>query len=206
VTRKSAIPKAALAQPAPDDIPFWKRKTLEEMTRAEWESLCDGCGRCCLNKLEEEGTQRIFFTDVACKLLDHDSCRCKDYRNRLKKVPDCVGLTPAEVRELDWLPPTCAYDLLAKGKDLYWWHPLVSGDPETVHSAGISVRGRVGACESQVPDEELENWIVSWPGKVPRSGARSAGPDAKKRAGRGVAGAPAKQPAKALRPRPKSSV
>ena len=99
-----------------DDTPFWKRKTLEQMTAREWESLCDGCGRCCLNKLEEDGTGKIFFTDVACKLLDHDTCRCKDYRNRLKKVPDCVGLTPAEVRELDWLPPTCAYDRSRQGQ------------------------------------------------------------------------------------------
>jgi uncharacterized cysteine cluster protein YcgN (CxxCxxCC family) len=116
---------------------------------------------------------------VACKLLDHDTCRCTDYRNRLKKVPDCVGLTPAEVRVLDWLPPTCAYDLLAKGKDLYWWHPLVSGDPDSVHAAGISVRGRVGACESQVPDEELGNWIVSWPGRVPKGRGRKAAAGAK---------------------------
>ena len=145
------------------------------MTKPEWESLCDGCGRCCLNKLEDEETgSASIFTDVACKLLDHDTCRCKDYKNRLKKVPDCVLLTPEEVRELDWLPPTCAYDLLAKGKDLYWWHPLVSGDPETVHSAGISVRGRVGACESQVPDEQLEKWIVNWPGKLPKAAGEAA--------------------------------
>jgi hypothetical protein len=173
--------------PAADDTPFWKRKTLEEMTAREWESLCDGCGRCCLNKLEEEGTEKIFFTDVACKLLDHETCRCKDYRNRLKKVPDCVGLTPAEVRTLDWLPPTCAYDLLAKGKDLYWWHPLVSGDPETVHIAGISVRGRVGACETKVPDDQLENWIVSWPGRMPKAAAKPDASSAKKRAGRAAA-------------------
>lgn len=152
--------------------PFWKRKTLDEMTAAEWESLCDGCGRCCLNKLEEEGSDRTYFTDVACRLLDHESCRCKDYENRLEKVPDCVLLTPQTVREIPWLPPTCAYALLARGRDLYWWHPLVSGDPETVHAAGISVRGRVGACESQVPDDELENWIVNWPGRVPRARAK----------------------------------
>jgi uncharacterized cysteine cluster protein YcgN (CxxCxxCC family) len=182
-----------------DDTPFWKRKTLEQMTPREWESLCDGCGRCCLNKLEEEGTEKIFFTDVACKLLNHDTCRCTDYKNRLKKVPDCVGLTPAEVRILDWLPPTCAYDLLAKGKDLYWWHPLVSGDPDTVHAAGISVRGRVGACESQVPDEELENWIVSWPGRLPKAAAKPAASSAKKRAGRAAALA-VKRTAKSARP------
>jgi uncharacterized cysteine cluster protein YcgN (CxxCxxCC family) len=172
-----------------DSPPFWKRKTLEEMTPAEWESLCDGCGRCCLNKLEEDGSDKTFFTDVACRLLDHDTCRCKDYANRLALVPDCVGLTPAEVRQIPWLPPTCAYDRLAKGKDLPWWHPLVSGDPETVHLAGISVRGRVGACESQVPDEELESWIVSWPGKVPRAAAKPAGSRAEKRAGRRVVAA-----------------
>jgi uncharacterized cysteine cluster protein YcgN (CxxCxxCC family) len=151
-----------------DAVPFWKRKTLEEMTQAEWESLCDGCGRCCLNKLEEEDTGKLFFTDVACKLLDHDTCRCKDYPNRQKLVSDCEMLTPQNLRELDWLPPSCAYALLAKGRDLYWWHPLVSGDPETVRAAGISVHGRIGACESQVPDEELENWIVNWPGKLPK--------------------------------------
>jgi uncharacterized cysteine cluster protein YcgN (CxxCxxCC family) len=184
VTRKTVTRKTVT-----DDTPFWKRKTLEQMTAREWESLCDGCGRCCLNKLEEEGTAKIFFTDVACKLLDHDTCRCTDYRNRLKTVPDCVGLTPAEVRILDWLPPTCAYDLLAKGKDLYWWHPLVSGDPDTVHFAGISVRGRVGACESQVPDAELENWIVSWPGKVPKAAAKPAASGAKAAAAVGVKGA-----------------
>lgn len=157
------------------DIPFWKRKTLEQMTKVEWESLCDGCARCCLNKIEDEDTGKLYFTDVACKLLDHDGCRCKDYRNRQKKVPDCVRLTPQEVRDIDWLPPTCAYDLIAKGKDLYWWHPLISGDPDTVHQAGVSVRGRVGASESDVPDAELEHWIVKWPGQVPRAASRAAG-------------------------------
>lgn len=169
--RKTPL-RARDAAPQPraraEAVPFWKRKTLEEMTPAEWESLCDGCGRCCLNKLEEEDTGKLFFTDVACKLLDHDTCRCKDYPNRQKLVSDCEMLTPQNLRELDWLPPSCAYALLAKGRDLYWWHPLVSGDPETVRAAGISVHGRIGACESQVPDEELENWIVNWPGKLPK--------------------------------------
>lgn len=157
------------------ELPFWKRKTLEQMTPAEWESLCDGCGRCCLNKLEEEDTGKLFFTDVACKLLDHGTCQCKSYKTRFKKVPDCVLLTPKEVRSINWLPPTCAYDLLAKGKDLYWWHPLVSGDPDTVHKAAVSVRGKVGASEADVPDAELENWIVKWPGQVPR-GAKAKEP------------------------------
>ncbi len=185
------------------DTPFWKRKTLEQMTKAEWESLCDGCARCCLNKLEDEATQRIHFTDVACKLLDHDSCRCKDYPKRLKKVPDCVLLTPAEVRSINWLPPTCAYDLLAKGRDLYWWHPLVSGDPDTVHAAGISVRGRVGACESNVPDEQLENWIVKWPARLPKAAAAAAAPGAKMAA---ASGAKKSVKAKAAAPTVRASV
>jgi uncharacterized cysteine cluster protein YcgN (CxxCxxCC family) len=172
-------PSLRPAPPAPE--PFWKTKRLEEMTPAEWESLCDGCGRCCLNKLVEEGSDKTLFTDVACKLLDHDTCRCKDYDNRLKTVEDCVLLTPESLREITWLPPSCAYVLLAKGRDLYWWHPLVSGDPDTVHTAGVSVKGRVGACETQVPDEELEKWIVSWPGKLPR-GARGTASNVKRRA------------------------
>lgn len=186
----SAAASSAPATPAgADERPFWQRKTLSEMTDAEWESLCDGCGRCCLNKLEDEDTGRTFFTDVACRLLDWDTCRCKDYRNRQKKVPDCVRLTPRNVRRIVWLPPTCAYDLLTKGRDLYWWHPLVSGDPDTVHAAGISVRGRVRAGEETVPDEELENYIVSWPGQVPRSGSKAAAPGRKP-----AAAAPIKTP------------
>jgi uncharacterized cysteine cluster protein YcgN (CxxCxxCC family) len=177
-TPETARAPALRAAPA-QDPPFWKTKTLEQMTGAEWESLCDGCGRCCLNKLVEEGSDKTLFTDVACKLLDHDTCRCKDYANRLAQVEDCVPLTPETLREITWLPPTCAYVLLAKGRDLYWWHPLVSGDPDTVHAAGISVKGRIGACETQVPDEELEKWIVAWPGKVPK---KATAADAKTRA------------------------
>jgi uncharacterized cysteine cluster protein YcgN (CxxCxxCC family) len=134
-------------------VPFWRRKAMSEMTRAEWESLCDGCGRCCLNKLIDEDTNATVYTDVSCKLLDCTSCRCSDYAHRQAKVKDCVRLTPRNVRRLKWLPPTCAYRLVAEGKDLAWWHPLVSGDPETVHTAGISVRGRVAASEKDVPDE-----------------------------------------------------
>ncbi len=156
----------------PDDIPFWRRKTLAEMSEAEWESLCDGCARCCLNKLEEEDTGRIFFTDVGCRLLDAKSCRCRDYANRSKEVEDCVRLTPRNVTTLAWLPPTCAYRLVAEGRDLYWWHPLVSGDPESVHIAGVSVRGRVGASEDEVADEELEDRIVNWPMRMPKAARR----------------------------------
>jgi uncharacterized protein len=149
--------------------PFWRRKTLEEMSRDEWESLCDGCGRCCLNKLEDDESAAVtFYTDVGCRLLDGDSCRCRNYKDRLQLVDDCVRLTPQNLNRIKWLPPSCAYVLLAEGRDLYWWHPLVSGDPETVHAAGVSVRGRVQASELDVPDHELENHIVSWPVKLPR--------------------------------------
>lgn len=143
-------------------VPFWKRKTLTEMTATEWESLCDGCGRCCLNKFEEERTKKIFYTDVACKLLNTDSCRCSDYKNRTKKVKDCLVLSPAMMPEMNCLPPTCGYRLVDEGKDLAWWHPLVSGRKQTVHEAGISVSGR---CISEVgmTDAQIEERIVSWP-------------------------------------------
>src|SRR4051812_29697059 len=164
--------------PAPDAAPFWKRKSLEEMTNSEWESLCDGCGRCCLVKLEDaDAPARTYFTDVGCTLLDGQACRCTDYPNRTKKVHDCVRLTPRNVRKIVWLPPTCAYRLLADGGDLYWWHPLVSGDPDTVHSAGISVRGKVKATEDEVPDAELEDHIVSWPLRLPKGARGKRRPD-----------------------------
>jgi uncharacterized cysteine cluster protein YcgN (CxxCxxCC family) len=171
-TKRVSMPahKPALkpATETADDRPFWRRKAMRDMTQAEWESLCDGCGRCCLNKLQEEGSDRTFYTDVGCRLLDPQSCRCKDYKHRAAKVKDCVTLTPRNINRISWLPPTCAYKLVAAGRDLYWWHPLVSGDPETVHAAGVSVRGKVGASEVDVPDKDLEDHIVSWPLKWPK--------------------------------------
>jgi uncharacterized protein len=143
----------------PADIPFWKQKQLQEMTLQEWESLCDGCARCCLVKLEDEDTGKIHFTSAACKLLDAGECRCTDYQNRTSRVPDCVQLTPENVGELNWLPNTCAYRLLAEGKDLAWWHPLVSGRPETVREAGISVAGRTRS-EELFAEDEL--WTLRW--------------------------------------------
>lgn len=143
------------------DAPFWKRKTLSEMTRAEWESLCDGCGKCCLVKLQDPDTDEIAYTDVACKLLDGATCRCSDYARRKKRVPDCVVLTPALVADLSWMPTTCAYRLIREGRDLAWWHPLVSGDPNTVHEAGMSARGRV-ISETLVEDSELPEHVVDW--------------------------------------------
>ena len=124
-----------------DDAPFWKTKSLSEMSKSEWESLCDGCGRCCLNKLEDEDTGEYLYTKAACKLLDLKTCQCTDYVNRAGVVPDCVTLTPKNVGELGWLPSTCGYRLLAEGKPLAWWHPLVSGKPDTVIEAGIHVAG-----------------------------------------------------------------
>lgn len=147
---------------------YWQKKELEDMTRAEWEALCDGCGRCCLVKFEDEDTGAIAYTDVGCTLLDGDTCRCRDYKNRQKKVADCVRLTPEVVRTLKWLPPTCAYKLLAEGEDLPDWHPLITGDPDSVHRAGISVRKRISASEEDLTIEELERRIVRWPMRGPR--------------------------------------
>jgi uncharacterized cysteine cluster protein YcgN (CxxCxxCC family) len=138
------------------------------MTKAEWESLCDGCGRCCLVKLEDEDTGDIYFTDVTCKLFDAETCRCTDYAHRRRRVRDCIKLTPASARDLSWLPPSCAYRLIAEGRDLAWWHPLISGSPSSVHEAGISVRGRVRLSETQVLLEDYPAHIVEWPGKRPR--------------------------------------
>lgn len=141
-------------------VPFWRAKPLEAMSPAEWESLCDGCGRCCLHKLEDVDSGDVYFTDIACRLLDLGTCRCTDYANRARRVPDCLTLTPAAVRKMIWLPSTCAYRRLAEGRDLADWHPLVSGDPDSVHRAGISVRGRA------VPEAgagDPEDRIVDWP-------------------------------------------
>lgn len=141
------------------EIPFWKRKTLAEMTDEEWESLCDGCGRCCLIKLEDEDTGEVLFTRAACELLDIGACRCKDYENRQEKIPDCVQLTANAVDELGWLPETCAYRLIANGEDLAWWHPLISNDPTTIHEAGISVRD-FAISEKRIKNRRFEKYIV----------------------------------------------
>jgi uncharacterized protein len=139
--------------------PFWKTKALEDMSAAEWESLCDGCGRCCLNKIEDIDTGQIHLTKVACKLLDLSLCRCSDYPNRQKQVPDCIRLTPEMVRNLTWLPSTCAYRLVAEGRDIPSWHPLKTGDPDTVHAAGISVRG-FARSERRIKAENFERYII----------------------------------------------
>ena len=143
-------------------MPFWADKTLEEMDEEEWEALCDGCGRCCLIKLEDEDTGEIITSDVHCKLFDAETCRCSDYPNRQKKVPDCIKLTPQNVTTIGWMPRTCAYRRIAEGRGLAWWHPLVSGDPETVIMAGVSVYGRTED-ELSVSPDEWETHAVDWP-------------------------------------------
>jgi uncharacterized cysteine cluster protein YcgN (CxxCxxCC family) len=141
------------------DKPFWQAKALEEMSVAEWESLCDGCARCCLLKLEDEETGKLYQTRLACRLLDLGTCRCSDYEHRHARVHDCLAIDAVTARTLTWLPETCAYRLLAERKDLYWWHPLVSGDPDTVHAAGVSVRGWTKS-EAKVKPEHVDRYII----------------------------------------------
>ncbi|WP_203293289.1 YcgN family cysteine cluster protein [Maricaulis parjimensis] len=143
---------------------FWKVKSLSEMTRREWESLCDHCGKCCLIKLEDEDTGTLLNTDIACKLYDCDRGGCRDYIQRKKHVPDCVVLTPETVDKLPWIPRTCAYRLIAEGRDLYDWHPLITGDPDSTRKAGMSVAGMVRP-ETEFQDVDWEDHIVEWAGE-----------------------------------------
>lgn len=140
--------------------PYWETTALEEMTPEQWERLCDGCGRCCLNKLEDEDTGDVVLTRLACRLLDIGACRCSDYAHRFDKMPDCINLTPQKVRELRWLPATCGYRRVKEGRGLAWWHPLVSGDPETVHQAGISVRS-FARSEKGIAEHSFARYIIA---------------------------------------------
>ncbi|WP_171212198.1 YcgN family cysteine cluster protein [Ruegeria sp. HKCCA5426] len=142
---------------------FWERKPLTKMNQREWEALCDGCGKCCLNKLEDEDTGEVALTCVACRLLDDETCRCTQYDIRHQFVPECIVMKPDNIdSHAYWLPQTCAYRLLWEGKPLYDWHPLISGMPDSVHSAGISVQGRT-VSEFETPMEEWEDYIIEEP-------------------------------------------
>ena len=140
---------------------FWETKSLDEMTESEWESLCDGCAQCCRLKFQDVDTKEISVTPVVCGLLDTKSCTCTHYEDRSRLVADCVQLTPDNVGTLDWMPESCAYRLIANHKPLYDWHPLISGNPETVHQAGISVRGQVLSERDVHPDDLLFD-VIKW--------------------------------------------
>ncbi|MEL6751442.1 MAG: YcgN family cysteine cluster protein [Pseudomonadota bacterium] len=141
--------------------PFWETLRPHEMTQAQWESLCDGCGKCCLNKLEDWDTGEIAFTNVACTLFDDETCRCSDYDDRFATVPDCIKLTPDTIRNYLWLPDTCAYRLVEEGMPLAAWHPLVSGSELSVHAAGISVQHST-VSEDDVAADDYEFHLVDW--------------------------------------------
>ena len=157
----------------PATPPFWETKPLAEMSEAEWESLCDGCGRCCLQKLEDEDTGEVHFTRVACRLLDTATCRCRDYAVRRRRVEDCLDVAPLTAEKRGWLPASCAYRRLAEGRGLADWHPLVSGDPGSVRRAGVSVAGRV-VSELDVPVHELVRHLVVWD-EAPDADGRTPG-------------------------------
>ncbi|MEZ7860176.1 MAG: putative cysteine cluster protein YcgN (CxxCxxCC family) [Porticoccaceae bacterium] len=140
---------------------FWQLKTLEQMSTEEWESLCDGCGKCCLVKLEDYESGEIFHTNVTCELLNTESCRCMDYAGRHGIVDDCIQLDRENIESLDWLPSSCSYRLIAGGKPLPEWHHLVSGSRETLHTFGASLQGRV-VSELHVHDDDIEDHIVQW--------------------------------------------
>ncbi|GAA6199364.1 YcgN family cysteine cluster protein [Aquicoccus sp. SU-CL01552] len=142
---------------------FWERKPLRQLSPREWEALCDGCGKCCLNKLEDEDTGEVDLTCVACRLLDNETCRCAQYEIRHQFVSECIVLRPDNIDEhAYWMPQTCAYRLLWEGKPLFDWHPLISGNAESVHSAGVSVRNRT-VPEFEVPEEDWEDYIIEEP-------------------------------------------
>ena len=138
---------------------YWKTKSLVDFSTEEWEALCDGCGKCCLHKIEYADTGKIEYTNVACKLLNDTNCKCKDYNNRHKKISDCLVITPQKISTIKWLPDTCAYKLVGEGKDLFWWHHLKSGNHQSVHDAGVSIRGRT---ISEDEDVDLHDHVVDW--------------------------------------------
>lgn len=140
---------------------FWEHKTFTQMTPQEWESLCDGCAKCCLHKLEDEDTSEVYYTDVACRYLDNNSCRCQEYSQRQTLVEGCLKLRPQDVEVFDWLPSTCTYRLLSKGEPLPVWHHLLTGNPELVHQLGFSVKNKV-VSEQTVAEDDYEERVIHW--------------------------------------------
>lgn len=149
-----------------DSYPFWKQKPLGDLTSAEWESLCSKCGICCLNRLTDRKTGKVFFTKIACRFLDLDRCTCTVYAKPFFSIPECDKITPDNIGKLKWLPKTCGYRCAAEGRDLEWWHPLISGQSATVHQAGISVRNRV-VSERSIPLNEFKSYIMDRPNTIP---------------------------------------
>lgn len=142
---------------------FWETTPLDRMSRKEWEALCDGCGKCCLNKLEDDETGEVALTNVACRLFDDATCRCAQYDIRHQFVPECISLSAKNLeKNLYWMPETCAYKLLWRGKSLYDWHPLISGDPQTVHDAGVSMKNRTQP-EFEIDEDDWEDHVIEEP-------------------------------------------
>jgi uncharacterized cysteine cluster protein YcgN (CxxCxxCC family) len=142
-----------------DNTHFWQTTSLEQMTSDQWEALCDRCARCCLQKLEDGSTGQVYYTRVACRLLDIQNCRCRNYTRRTLQVPNCMVLTPKDVRRIAWLPSTCAYRRLAAGCDLPEWHPLISRSYESIHQAGISVR-HLAVPFDEAPPEQFHRYVI----------------------------------------------
>jgi len=143
------------------DTRFWETKSFDKLNREEWEALCDGCGRCCLLKIEDKDNGDLFYTNVVCEFHDSEHCRCTAYQHRSSLVPDCIKVTPELARDEKWLPDTCAYRLLAERKSLFDWHPLITGDPDSIHQADLSVRDKV-VSEKYVHPDELPEHLVHW--------------------------------------------
>jgi len=142
-------------------LPFWKYRKLREMSPIEWEEICDGCGKCCLHKIIDEKTNIVQYTNISCSLFCTKTCRCTSYQNRNHLIHTCMVLTPSRVEQFYWLPKTCAYRLLSQGKELPWWHPLVSGDPGLIHRLGYSVKGKT-ISENYIHPLQIKKHIISW--------------------------------------------
>ncbi len=145
---------------------FWKEKPLHELTTVEWESLCSRCGICCLNRFKDGKTGKVYFTRIACRFLDIDRCTCTVYEKPFYTVPTCGKITPDNVHKLRWLPPTCGYRSVAEGRDLEWWHPLISGNPDAVHQSGVSIRNKV-ISECSIALSEFEKYVITKPNTIP---------------------------------------